>query len=138
MPPELIVVGADAAEAHLAVLRRRPSLRDGYFVPLEDGGFAWCAHGRIPASRTTLEVELEIRRRAIERDSWKLDEELVQRRDSLADVLMRAVGRHVDEGRAPRSNRRVVRAASSRGDPDPEPEPPSLAPPRRAVFGWFA
>jgi hypothetical protein len=63
--------------------------------------------------------------------------------ESLADVLMQAVGRHVDEGRAPRSSRRVVRAASSRdgplpsGDDDPDPEPDLvLARQRRAVRGW--
>jgi hypothetical protein len=60
------------------------------------------------------------------RPKWKLDD-LTRPRESLADVLMQAVvGRHIGEGRAPRSNRRVVRAgASSRDGPSSDDDPPS-------------
>lgn len=60
------------------------------------------------------------------RPKRKLDD-LTRPRESLVDVLMQAVvGRHIGEGRAPRSNRRVVPAgASSRDGPSSDDDPPS-------------
>ena len=81
----------------------------------------------------TVEPWLQWRQFEPPRPKRKLDD-VTRPRESLVEVLMQAVvGRHIGEGRAPRSNRRVVRAAWSRRVPDPEPEPPLALRPRRAV-----
>jgi hypothetical protein len=117
---------------------RRPSIADGWIAEREDGRFAYVA-GTLP-NGLTLEAELAVRDAMVaahdleaRRAGWLDSADPLERID---EALLRTLVQRIDEGRAPRSNRRVVRSASSRGDPDPEPEPAPLARHRRAVAGW--
>jgi hypothetical protein len=132
---DLVGIYENSLRLGVIVLRTEPAMSQWVLFSRDGGGFGFARPDRIPGGET-LEAHLAMRRRAIERarpealrPNWRLD--VTPPRESLADVLMQIVGRHVGEGRAPRSNRRVVRCASSGADPpdsgDDDPHEVALA-----------
>jgi hypothetical protein len=120
---DLVGIYDGALRSGVIVLRTSPAMSKWVLFSLEDGGYGFARPDRLP-NGAILADHLAVRRWMIDEEAkcgvvrahWKPN--LTQPLESLADVLMQVVGRHIGEGRAPRSNRRVVRAgASSRDGP---------------------
>lgn len=116
----------------LIFLRTRPAPSVWVMVPREGGGYIFCRPDRLPDGTVTLDAELAMRKCHVEENTPRRSAVLPSSLEALDDALIRRAGAHqLAAGRESRSSRRVVRSASSRGDPDPEPEPPLARQPRK-------